>query len=88
MGQMELTIPLPVIGTVRTGHTDLADTPIQAAINRAEHGAIEIAQPYREGLDGLADFDYAWLHRPDEPRCGWFDELAIEEGTTPARLAP
>ena len=35
---------------------------------RAEHGAIEIAGRHQEGLDGLAEFDYAWLmtwlHRP------------------------
>jgi tRNA-Thr(GGU) m(6)t(6)A37 methyltransferase TsaA len=167
---MELTIPLPVIGVVRTGHEELETTPIQAGLNRAEHGAIEIAEPYRDGLDGLAGFDYAWLltwlHRPrdptgpaplrqvpfllrrqgrqlgvfatrgprrvnpiglsliqllevsdetvrfagvdlldgtpvvdlkpyvtrfdrpaGEPRCGWFDQLTISDGTTPAKLA-
>jgi hypothetical protein len=43
-------------------------------LNRAEHGTLEIADRYREGLDGLADFDYTWLHRPRDPagdaRCG------------------
>ena len=24
---------------------------------------------------------------PGDPRCGWFDQIAIAEGTTPARLA-
>lgn len=64
-------VPLPVIAVVRTGHTELAATPIQAGLNRAEHGTLDIAEPYREGLDGLQDFAYAWLltwlHRPDRP---------------------
>ena len=68
---MELTPRLPVIGVVRTSHQELETTPIQAGINRAEHGTIEIGEPYRDGLEGLADFDYAWLlswlHRPRDP---------------------
>jgi len=67
---MELTVPLRVIGVVRTAYTELATTPIQAGLNRAEQGTIEIAGRYLEGLDGLAEFDYAWLvtwlHRPAE----------------------
>jgi hypothetical protein len=63
--------PLPVIGVVRTSHAELATTPIQAGLNRAEPGTLEIAEPYWEGLDGLQDFAYAWLltwlHRPDRP---------------------
>jgi tRNA (adenine37-N6)-methyltransferase len=170
---MELTVPLPVIGFVRTSHREPETTPIQASLNRAEHATLDIAEPYHDGLDGLRDFDYAWLltwlHRPGqaaepgvvplrqvpfllrrrprqvgvfatrgprrvnpiglsliqlldvtggeirfagvdlldgtpvldvkpyvtrfdrppgEPRCGWFDELAIADGTTPAQLAP
>ncbi len=50
---------------------ELSTTPIQAGLNRAEHGIIEIAERYREGLDGLAEFDYAWLltwlHQSAEP---------------------
>ena len=167
-GQME-DVPLTVIGVVRTGYAQREATPIQAALNRAGHGTIEIADAYAEGLDGLDGFDYAWLltwlHRPDrpeeaaplrqvpfllrsqqrrmgifatrgprrvssiglsliqilevaapvvrfagvdlldgtpvvdlkpyvsrfdrpegDPRCGWFDQLAISEGTTPAQL--
>jgi tRNA-Thr(GGU) m(6)t(6)A37 methyltransferase TsaA len=172
---MDPSCPGPVIGVVRTAHTERETTPIQAALNRAEHGTIEIAEPYRDGLEGLEDFDYAWLltwlhgpdqHGPDQqaggpplrqvpfllrsqqrsmgvfatrgprrinpiglsliqllqvtgesirfagvdvidgtpvldlkpyvtrfdrppgdPRCGWFDQLTINEGTTPAQLA-
>jgi tRNA (adenine37-N6)-methyltransferase len=68
---MSPPVPLPVIGVVRTSHTQLETTPIQAAINRGEQGTLEIAEPYREGLAGLEDFDYAWLltwlHGPGEP---------------------
>jgi tRNA (adenine37-N6)-methyltransferase len=67
---MELSCPLPVIGVVRTGHREKETTPIQASVNRAEHATLEIADRYRDGLDGLEGFDYAWLitwlHRLDE----------------------
>ena len=66
---MELSCPLPVIGVVRTAHRDKETTPIQAGPNRAEHATLEVGEPYRDGLDGLAGFDYAWLitwlDRPD-----------------------
>jgi tRNA (adenine37-N6)-methyltransferase len=170
-GGMEPSPPLAVIGVVRTGHAELESTPIQAALSRAEHGTVELAPGYADGLDGLAGFDYAWLltwlHGSDvpagppplrqvpfllrrqrrqvgifatrgprrispiglslvqlldvtppvvtfagvdlldgtpvldlkpyvtrfdrpagTPRCGWFDELEIADGTTPAQLAP
>jgi tRNA-Thr(GGU) m(6)t(6)A37 methyltransferase TsaA len=165
-----------VIGVVRTARTFRQDTPVQAAINRAEHGRIEIEPRYEHGLDGLEGFGFAWLltwlhgadegeedpesakppplrqtpfllqgtgrqigifatrgprrvnpiglslievvsvqgltvefagvdvidgtpvidlkpyvqrfdRPPGEPPCGWFDELTIPEGVTPARLA-
>ncbi len=64
-------VPLQVIGVVRTGYVEREATPIQAALNRAQVGTIEIAEAYTEGLDGLDGFDYAWLltwlHRPDRP---------------------
>jgi tRNA (adenine37-N6)-methyltransferase len=173
MASMDLNTPLHVIGVVRTSHTEKETTPIQAAVNRAEHGTIEIDETYVDGLAGLSEFDYAWLitwlhgkdrtgqrdgqaplrqvpfllrrqrreigvfamrgprrvnsiglsliklievdgpvitfagvdlldgtpvidlkpyvtrfDRPDgEPACGWFDQVDIEDGTTPARLA-
>jgi tRNA (adenine37-N6)-methyltransferase len=164
------SIPVPVIGILRSRHRSTEDTPIQAALNRAEHGTIEIDPLYQDGLDGLDGFGYAWLitwlHHPDTqsespvslrqtpyllrgtgrqvgvfatrgprrinpiglslieivavrghrvefagvdvidgtpvidlkpyvhrfdrpagvPRCGWFDELTIPEGVTPAAL--
>ena len=71
MTPMDLTVSLPAIGVVRTSHRELETTPIQAGLNRAEHGTIEIAERYRDGLEGLAGFDYAWLlswlHRPRDP---------------------
>ena len=61
-------VPLVVIGVIRSAHTEPETTPIQAALNRAGHGTIEIAEPYRDGLAGLDGFGYAWLltwlHRP------------------------
>ena len=56
---MDFHVLMHAIGVVRTAHADLATTPIQAGLNRAERGTIEIADRYREGLAGLADFDYA-----------------------------
>jgi tRNA (Thr-GGU) A37 N-methylase len=61
-------VPVTVIGVVRSAHTEPETTPIQAALNRAGRAAIEIAEPYRDGLAGLDGFGYAWLltwlHRP------------------------
>ncbi len=54
MTHMELTVPLPVIGVVRTSHQELETTPIQAGLNRAEHGTVEIAEPYRDGPPPVA----------------------------------
>jgi|SRR6266516_1931494 len=68
---MDSCIAVQVIGVVRTAHAELVTTPIQAGLNRAERGTIEIDARYREGLDGLEGFGYAWLltwlHRPDRP---------------------
>lgn len=68
---MDLNVPLQVIGVVRTKYAELETTPIQAAINRTEHATIEIGEAYKDGLDGLADFAYAWmltwLHQADDP---------------------
>ena len=78
---MDLDVSLQVIGIVRTAHTELATTPIQAGLNRAEHGTLEIADRYREGLDGLADFGYAWL-------LTWLHELAEPGNDPPLRQVP
>lgn len=67
-------MPLPgmqAIGVVRTEYHEAESTPIQAAVSRAELGTVEVFDDYRDGLDGLADFDYAWLltwlHSPLDP---------------------
>jgi tRNA-Thr(GGU) m(6)t(6)A37 methyltransferase TsaA len=66
-----LACPLEVIGTVRTGRTTPASTPVQSSLNRGEHGVVDVLEPFVEGLSGLAEFDYVWLvtwlHRPDSP---------------------
>jgi tRNA (adenine37-N6)-methyltransferase len=78
-------VPLTVIGVVRSAHTEPENTPIQAALNRAGRGTIEIAGPYREGLAGLDGFGYAWLltwlHRPgDRKDTGDRKEHGAREG--------
>ncbi|HEX3390367.1 MAG TPA: tRNA (N6-threonylcarbamoyladenosine(37)-N6)-methyltransferase TrmO [Streptosporangiaceae bacterium] len=79
-------VPLAVIGVVRSAHTEPETTPIQAALNRAGRGTIEIAEPYREGLAGLDGFGYAWLltwlHRPGGSPAGEPD------GHPPLRQVP
>jgi tRNA (adenine37-N6)-methyltransferase len=171
MTAMPLTVPLPVIGTIRSQYTDTEHTPIQARLNVAAEALIEVDPRYADGLDGLAGFDFGWLltwlHRPrdadrpprlrhvpfllraqqrqigifatrgprrvnpiglslvrlasvdgttvrfsgvdlidgtpvldikpyvtrfdrppGEPSCGWFDEIPIIDGSTPAGLGP
>jgi len=78
---MDLNVPLPVIGIVRTSHAELEATPIHAALNRAESGTIEIADRYAAGLDGLAEFDYAWL-------VTWLHKLAGLGSDPPLRQVP
>jgi tRNA-Thr(GGU) m(6)t(6)A37 methyltransferase TsaA len=61
--------PLPVIGVVHSDRSSAERTPVQAALNRAEHGTVEIFADYADGLIGFEGFDYAWLlswlHQPD-----------------------
>ena len=68
MAAMPLTVPLPVIGVIRSQYTDTEHTPIQARLNPAAEAAIELDPQFAGGLDGLAGFDFAWLltwlHRP------------------------
>ena len=78
---MGLDVPLPVIGIVRTSHAELEGTPIQAGLNRAERGTIEIADRYQEGLDGLAEFDYAWL-------VTWLHKMPGPDSDPPLKQVP
>jgi tRNA-Thr(GGU) m(6)t(6)A37 methyltransferase TsaA len=78
---MDTTVPLPVIGIVRCSHTEPEATPIQAGLNRAEHGTIEIADSYREGLEGLEGFSYAWL-------LTWLHNPGVQAGNPPLRQVP
>ena len=39
---MELNVPVHVIGVVRSAHDDPDNTPIQAGVNRAEQGVIDV----------------------------------------------
>ena len=68
---MMTSLPVPVIGVVHTRYLSMEETPIQAALNRAEHGVLDIDPAYQDGLDGLEGFDYAWLltwlHHRTEP---------------------
>jgi tRNA (adenine37-N6)-methyltransferase len=71
MSGAALSCPFEVIGIVHTGRTERESTPVQAALNRGEHGTVEVVDRFVEGLSGLAGFDYAWLltwlDRPDAP---------------------
>jgi len=66
---------------VHTSYAELETTPIQAGLNRAERGTIEIADRYQEGLDGRAEFDYAWL-------LTWLHKLAEPGSHPPLRHVP
>jgi tRNA-Thr(GGU) m(6)t(6)A37 methyltransferase TsaA len=88
-------MPLAVIGVVRSVHTEPETTPIQAALNRAGHGTIEIAEAYREGLAGLDGFGYAWLltwlHQPgrrDGQPGGQDGQPGRRDGQPPLRQVP
>jgi len=86
-------VPLVVIGVIRSAHTEPETTPIQAALNRAGHGTIEIAEPYRDGLAGLDGFGYAWLltwlHRPgDRKDAGDRTEPGAGEGRAGRGVRP
>lgn len=52
---------LRVIGRVRSRHTALEHTPVQAALNPDEEGSIELDPRYVEALDGLVEFSHLWL---------------------------
>jgi tRNA-Thr(GGU) m(6)t(6)A37 methyltransferase TsaA len=62
---------LTVIGIVRSGRTDTHHTPVQAGLNPDETATLELDPAYVAGLDGLEEFDYAWLlswlARTDDP---------------------
>jgi tRNA-Thr(GGU) m(6)t(6)A37 methyltransferase TsaA len=74
-----------VIGVVHTARTTTETTPVQAALNRAELGTIEIFDDFAEGLAGLAGFDYAWLLSwLDRPHAG----ALREDGTPPLTQVP
>jgi tRNA-Thr(GGU) m(6)t(6)A37 methyltransferase TsaA len=67
---MALTPGLIIIGVVRSAHTEPAATPVQSGLNPDETAVVEIDERYVDGLDGLAEFDFAWLltwlERPDD----------------------
>jgi tRNA (adenine37-N6)-methyltransferase len=81
MTDMDLNGPVRRIGIVRSGRTKPETTPIQASLNRDEHGIIDIDRDYRDGLDGLAGFDYAWL-------ITWLHQLGSQAGLPPLRQIP
>jgi hypothetical protein len=68
-------VPLTVIGVVRSAHTEPENTPIQAALNRAGRGTIEIAEPPRGAApaprsgdtDAATMLTTAWLRHPAVP---------------------
>lgn len=67
------------IGYIRSSYTDPAATPIQSLRNPATTARVEILAEYRDGLDGLAEFDYAWV-------ISWLDRAP--PATAPWRVVP
>jgi tRNA-Thr(GGU) m(6)t(6)A37 methyltransferase TsaA len=83
--------PLPVIGIVRTQRTSPEHTPVQAALNRGEHGTLEIAEPYAAGLADLDGFDYVWLvtwlhDHPERPEPPPMTQVPFLLRPTPRRI--
>jgi tRNA-Thr(GGU) m(6)t(6)A37 methyltransferase TsaA len=62
--------PLPPIGVVRSAYRRTEETPVQARLNSAAEGRVEVDPAYADGLADLAGFDFAWLltwlHRPHD----------------------
>jgi tRNA (adenine37-N6)-methyltransferase len=50
-----------VIGVARSAYTDHARTPVQSSLNTSQTGVIEVEARFSAALEGLADFDYAWV---------------------------
>lgn len=49
------------IGVIRTQRRTWVETPVQAALNAHEPGEAHLAEEFVDALEGLAEFDYAWL---------------------------
>lgn len=62
-------VALRPIGYVRSAAQRLEDTPIQSQRNPTDVGVVEIFDEFAEALDGLDEFDYAWL-------VSYLDEMA------------
>ncbi len=60
-GQQPLSVALQVIGHVESLRRDPRSTPIQSRRNPDERARVVLRPELADGLDGLADFDYAWL---------------------------
>lgn len=52
---------LRVIGHIRCAHDRPAATPIQSLRNDGEEARLVVLPEFVAGLDGLAEFDHAWL---------------------------
>ena len=68
------------IGVVHSDYHDLADTPVQSRLNPDAAGYVDLHPIYADALDGLAEFDYAWL-------LTWLDRVA-SAATPPMRQIP
>jgi len=54
-------LSLRVIGYVRSAREQPATTPIQSLRNEHEEARLIMLPEFTTGLEGLGDFDYAWL---------------------------
>ena len=63
--------PLPPIGVVRSPYRRTEEAPVQARLNPAVDGVVELEPAYAAGLADLDGFDFVWLltwlHRPHDP---------------------
>jgi tRNA-methyltransferase O len=76
MADMPPTVPLPVIGVVRSRYTSTESTP--SGVDLIDGTPVLDIKPY------VTRFD----RPPSDPRCGWFDDIPMRAGSMPDGLGP
>jgi tRNA-Thr(GGU) m(6)t(6)A37 methyltransferase TsaA len=70
-----------VIGHIRTRHTSVEQTPVQAALNPQDEGSIALHPRYVDALEGLDGFSHLWL-------LTWLGALDTESADPELRQVP